>query len=158
MIATCIYCGFKIEHGIRHGATRADAHRALIKHDRQCPKNPIAQELLAERERADELAAHVEHITERARLVTDRRNWEGNADPRVPHVLLDKLSDACQAKRDASLARRDARVVADALEVLLKLARNGGGSAYMIETIETNIDHLRHKAGDIRRQAEEPAE
>lgn len=62
MIATCIYCGFKIEHGIRHGATRADAHQSLIDHDRQCPKNPIAQELAVERERGDALAAHVERL------------------------------------------------------------------------------------------------
>lgn len=42
------------------GATRADAHQALIEHDRQCPKNPIAQELAAERERGDALATQME--------------------------------------------------------------------------------------------------
>ncbi|MDT8894239.1 hypothetical protein RSO41_06185 [Halomonas sp. I1] len=66
--------------------------------------------------REQALAAHVERVQDRARLITDRRQWEGNADPRVPHVLLDNLSDACMDALANSLARRDARMKTEELE------------------------------------------
>lgn len=46
---------------------------------------------------------------------------------------------------DASLARRDARIVADALDNLLPVAKNGHHD-YIVETLETNIAHLRRQA------------
>lgn len=104
---------------------------------------------------ATALAAHVERLDIHAKscaielaAMIDRYNtqnmedgsWE--YDHQTPHDLMMALRDS----PETSLAMRDARVVADALEPLLKLARSGGGSAYMVETIETNIDHLRHRA------------
>jgi len=54
-------------------------------------------------------------------------------------------SERDEAQAEAN-NRHDAKVVADALEVLLPIAKHGN-SPYMIETLEGNIDHLRKKAG-----------
>jgi hypothetical protein len=55
-------------------------------------------------------------------------------------------SERDEAQAEAN-NRHDAKVVADALEVLLPIAKHGN-SPYMIETLEGNIDHLRKKVAD----------
>ncbi|NWO11777.1 hypothetical protein HLV40_15405 [Chromohalobacter salexigens] len=103
MIATCIYCGHQVQHGSRHSATQQEAHKALIEHDRQCPKNPIAQELAVERERGDALAAHVELLHREGDALayglhpSDRDDWDGlKAD--APESSLARLKAQWQAE------------------------------------------------------------
>lgn len=106
MIATCIYCGFKIEHGIRHGATRDDAHQALIDHDRQCQKNPVAQE-------RDSLAAHqvdlVRELTS-CQLVLHQLARGGEVTPEY----ADGAKAVLKRTKKASLDQHDALISADA--------------------------------------------
>lgn len=134
MIATCIYCGFKIEHGIRHGATRDDAHQALIDHDRQCPKNPLVKELNALVEKRDSLSAELDEIirdyeTERYHRQAAERSeqalaahverlaalWAAflEAGDNKDGAAWD-LQEAFQCPPETSLAQREARVAAEA--------------------------------------------
>lgn len=99
-------------------------------------------------EQRDALAAHMERISERARVITDSRAWEGNADPRVPHALLNRLSEACMDAPSTALVQRDARVAAKALE-------KARSQLSMAETAESCVAHLDRLAGKYRRQAEE---
>lgn len=62
-------------------------------------------------------------VGDRDRLITRNRELEAQAEANNKH---------------------DAKVVIDALEVLLPIAKYGN-SPYMIETLEGNIDHLRKK-------------
>jgi len=110
MIATCIYCGHRVHHGSRHSATQQEAHQALIEHDRQCPKNPIAQELAAERERGDALAAHVERL--RAALNYSSEYLYGSHLNTIGHgskAHMEMVS-ALQDAPENSLAQRDAKL------------------------------------------------
>lgn len=110
MIATCIYCGHQVQHGSRHSATQQEAHKALIEHDRQCPQNPIAQELAVERKRGDALAAHVERLREghERAFSTLRWSWLRDLLEETPETsLARRLADerASTFARAASLCR-----------------------------------------------------
>lgn len=107
-----------------------DAYRAAEEHQ-------IARRQKMEEER-DALAAHAEMLQE----IADEVFLDLMDDPSPTcHVIFQK---AVQPPA-ASLDRRDARIVADALLNLLGVVRCSGNH-YLIATIETNIEHLRQQA------------
>lgn len=90
-------------------------------------------------ERARAAEAHVEHLFE---------TWSGIVDKGSCYSPVELEEAMCAVFADGppvSLARHVDQVVADALDNLLPVAKNCQ-SPYMVETIETNIAHLRQRA------------
>lgn len=91
----------------------------------------------------DALAAHVEVMSG---LWFDMDDCEQGSDEQ--EELIAKMFDAIRDHHNeptTSLARRDARLVADALKNLLGIVRCSG-NRHLIATVETNIEHLHKRA------------
>lgn len=149
--ASCIYCGEAIIYDTRKVDDMEAAHRLLMDHDRQCPKNPVAQEVTALKAHCRELrsalfAAGVEAASVAGRMA--ERPDIGLADPlRQPLIdIHDSAAEALRGYPAMSLAREQAGCKQpDAEEaaktkaaLLLELAsdyRDMGGDADVIENL-----------------------
>lgn len=101
-----------------------------------------AEGIKAER---DALAAHLQRIGD-AWLIDDTGIHEIHPDHvRLLKARYEAVNDAILGAPTTSLDRRDAQLIADALGNLLSIARKCS-TGYLVETIETNIAHLRRQA------------
>lgn len=154
--ASCIYCGEAIIYDTRKVDDMEAAHRMLMEHDRQCPKNPVAQEVAALKAHCRELRSALFAAGVEAARVAERmaeRPGIGPADA-LRQPLLDIHDAAAAALRGypaMSLAREQAgSQQSDATEtaktkatMLLELARE-----YRDMDVDADvIENLRARAG-----------
>ena len=154
--ASCIYCGEAIIYDTRKVDDMEAAHQLLMEHDRQCPKNPVAQEAGSLKAHCRELRSALFAAGVEAARVAERMAEHPNIGPadtlRQPLLNIhDAAAEALRGYPAMSLAREQAgSQQPDATEaakgkasLLLDLAREYRG----MDVDPVVIDNLRARAG-----------